>query len=144
MKTFKTLAIFATALTLALSFGTFAACGGDKDNSSSNSSSPTESSTIETNENVYTFIVKNADGIAAQNVSVQLCTYKADGVTIDACYAPVAVDANGISVYEPQGGFPGAGIYEIHLLDDMNNAIEFDGPTQTTAEYGEITLTLKN
>lgn len=142
MKTFKKLAIFATALTLAFSFGAFAACGGgDKDNSSN--SSPTESSTPteNVNENAYTFIVKNADGSAAQNVSVQLCTYNA---TYNACYAPVAVDANGISVYEPQSGFPGAGIYEIHLLDDMNNQVEFDGPTQTTAEYGEITLTLKN
>ncbi len=147
MKLFKKLALLTTALTLALSFGAFAACVDDKESSSSeptSSSSTTDSSsTEETPTDAYVFIVQNADGSAAKNVSVQLCTYKAGTTELDACYAPVPVDAQGKCVYDPIGGYPGAGVYEIHLLDDMSEAVEFEGPAQTTAEFGTFTLILK-
>ena len=53
---------------------------------------------------------------------------------------PVATDANGKANYTST---PGAGEYEIHLLDENNFPLEFDGPVSTPTIYSEITLTLK-
>lgn len=128
MKFFKKVAIAAMTLSLALSTCALASCTDGKDSSS------TEASVC------YTFIVKNADGSAAQNVNVQLCAYQEDGVTLGTCYMPVAVNADGKCEYTAA---PEAGVYEIHLLDTNNESVAFDGPTTTPAEYGEITLTLK-
>ena len=118
-------------MALMLSFGTGAmisACGGDNGNGTSS----------EQTENAYIFTVLNADGTAAVGVNVQLCALGNASV----CYMPVATDANGKANYAPMG-FPGAGEYEIHLLDEYNHPLEFDGPVSTPTIYSEITLTLK-
>lgn len=104
------------------------ACGGKGDNSVS-SEQPTYTA--------YEFTVIGADGKPATGVSIQLC----DISNATVCYMPVAVDANGKAIYTPMG-FPGEGVYEIHILKGSEQ-VEFDGPTQTTNEYGAITLTLK-
>ena len=129
MKLFKKIAMVTMALML--SFGTGAmisACGGDNGNGTSS----------EQTENAYIFTVLNADGTAAVGVNVQLCALGNASV----CYMPVATDANGKANYAPMG-FPGAGEYEIHLLDEYNHPLEFDGPVSTPTIYSEITLTLK-
>lgn len=133
MKLIKKIATVCMAITFAFGLGAFAAC--DKEDSSA-SSSASESLTA------YKFIVLNADETPAQNVSVQLCSYNEDG-SLGACYQPVAVDANGVVDKNP-AGLPGAGVYQIHILDASSTPIEFEGVTDTPAEYSEITLTLKN
>ncbi len=120
MKLFKKLATFATALTLAFSFGAFTACGETADS--------------------YTFTVKNADGTAATDVSVQLCTYAEDG-SLANCLMPIPVDENGKCEYTY---VTSADVYEIHILDSNDVALEFNESNQTPAKYGEITITLKD
>ena len=136
MKLIKKIATVCMAVMFAFGLGTFTAC---KDTGSSSESSGSGASETLT---AYKFIVLNADETPAQNVSVQLCAYKEDG-SLGACYQPVAVDANGIADKNP-AGLPGAGVYQIHILDASSNPVEFDGATDTPAEYSEITLTLKN
>ncbi len=127
MKFFKKVAIAAMTLSLALSTCALASCTDGKDSSS------TEASVC------YTFIVKNADGSAAQNVSVQLCAYKEDG-ELDACQPPVAVDAEGKCDYTY---FTEPGRYHIQVLDANYESVDFDGVHDTPTDFGTVTLTLK-
>ncbi len=120
MKLFKKLASLVTAATLALSFCAFStACKDD------------------TTVDAYVFILKNADGSAAQNAKINLCIPSEDGS--GACYNRVDFDENGKCVYTEA---PEAAVYEIHVFVN-NKAVEHDGPQLTEAEYGEYTLVLK-
>ncbi len=134
----KIISILASAV---LCFATFAfvACGGG-DDSSTPASPNTESSDTGSNEELdcYVFNIVNAEGV----VYVQLCEYAADGVTLGTCYMPVQADENGKVEYTAMG-FPGAGVYEIHLLDESYQAIAFEETNKKTpATYSEITLTI--
>lgn len=153
MKLFKKLAILCATLSLCVGFAAFASCGSNADSSSDN---PTESSTPSTDETTkvnpddvipvpdgaagYYFKVINADGTPAKDVKVQLC------VGLDLCYTPVAVDANGDVYYAPNG-FPGAGVYDVHVLGGEwgDEQMSFDGVTQTPDAYpaNYIILALK-
>ncbi len=148
MKNMKKWAIFMTALSLAFSFGAFAACGGG--NVDSSESTPTESSTpTQSNpqeQNAYTFIVKHADGTPAVGYGIQLCKG-------DSCLPSLpATDASGKAVVSCV-----ADVYDIHVcIPDLENGgymydesynmvyADFNEATTTPATYGEITLTLKN
>lgn len=132
MKFLKKTAIAAMTLSLALSACAFASCNGDD--------SSVEAAVC------YSFIVKKADGSAAQNVSIQLCSYTESG-ELSTCYRPIAVDENGRCDYTAA---PEAGVYEIHILHsgteyvvDKEGHVEIDGSVQTPAEYGEVIVTLK-
>lgn len=120
--------VVAIALSIALPIAL-----SSKNNNGSNNSVSSEQPTY----TAYEFTVIGADGKPATGVSIQLC----DISNATVCYMPVAVDANGKAIYTPMG-FPGEGVYEIHILKGSEQ-VEFDGPTQTTNEYGAITLTLK-
>ena len=144
MKLLKKIAIFAMSITLCLGASALVtACGGGSSSSSSTASSveSTTSSTQSSEEapaNAYNFIVLNSDGTPAKDVNVQLCML-GDGA---ACFMPMLTDANGKVAYAFDGFV--AGEYEIHLFDStMTTALEFDGPTTTTATFSTITLTLK-
>ena len=88
----------------------------------------------------FTLVYENGDPVT--DLSVQLCTIDETTGELGMCYMPVAADANGKITYNPTG-FPGAGVYEIHLLDGSMQAVEFEGETKTTAEYAAFTLTIK-
>ena len=98
--------------------------------SSNNSKDKTPSYTA------YEFTLVYENGDPATDVSVQLC------IGADMCFQPVKADSNGKVVYNP-AGFPGADVYEIHLLNASYQAVEFEGATTTTATYGAYTLTIK-
>ena len=137
MKLLKKLAIFATALTLCLSASALVTACKDGDNSSSSSVESSAENSVEATANAYTFIILNKDGTPAKDVNVQLCMLGNSG----ACFMPVLTDAAGRVEYTST---PGEGEYEIHLFSaDMAKALEFDGPTTTTATFSTITLTLK-
>ena len=130
MKVLKKIAVLSMALMFCFGAGAMlTACGDSKDNSSS----------VEQAATAYEFIVLNADGTPAKNVSVQLCTLGNE----PACYMPITTDANGKVTYNPIG-FPGEGEYEIHLLNqDLSASLEFNGPVTTPTISSKITLTLK-
>lgn len=90
----------------------------------------------------YEFTLVYENGDPATDISVQLCTIDETTGELGMCYMPVAADANGKLTYNPNG-FPGAGVYEIHLLDSAMQAVEFEGETLTKAEYAAFTLTIK-
>ena len=131
MKFFKKVAIAAMTLSLALSTCALASCTDGKDSSSTAASV------------CYTFIVINANGTAAHNVSVMLC--KMDDSAL--CFGIQPINAEGKCEYTAA---PEAGVYAIHIVNQggdytigEDGYVAFDGPTTTPAEYGEITLTLK-
>ena len=134
MRKFKKLLTLFVAAFLCFGLCAFASCDGD--NSSPSESSP--SSNVETTD-AYVFTVLNADNTPATNVYIQLCT--PDGTEPYVCYAPVATDANGKATYNA-AGFPGEGVWAIHVLGSTYNQLTFTGATQTPASYGAITLTL--
>ena len=135
MKIFKKIAALCMAISLCVGVGALtASCGGSSDSSSS------EQTTTATG---YLFKVVNADGTAADTTyAVQLC--KGD----EMCFNPCFLDENGQANYNATTvtGFPGAGVYDIHVLggEFMDN-VEFDGAKQTPASYFSeyIVLTLK-
>lgn len=135
MKMFKKLAGLCLALTLCVGLGAIASCGGSSkdDDKSTTSEAPAPATK-------YEVTVLNADGTSATDVKVQFCAMNADG-TLGACYAPVAVDANGVCAYSPMG-FPGVGIYEIHVLDSLSQPLELAEHVVTEATFGEYTVTL--
>ena len=139
MKKFKKLAAICMAISFCVGVGAFAAsCGGASNNSAAQSSSEdTQTATG------YLFKVVKADGSAADSsYAVQLCK------GLELCYNPCFLGADGQATYNSTTvqGFPGEGVYDIHVLggDFMDN-VEFDGPTQTPANYSSeyIVLTLK-
>lgn len=138
MKLFKKLAALCMAISLCACVGVFAAsCGGAGGNSEQSSSEQQQTATG------YLFKVVNADGTpAASTYAVQLCK------GLELCYTPAFLDAKGEAVYNSTAviGFPGEGVYDIHVLGgDFMDSVEFDGPTQTPANYSAeyIVLTLK-
>ena len=145
----KLISILASAV---LCFATFAlvACNGDESSStpvntesSDTGSSDTGSSDTGSEDeelNGYLFTVNNADGTAASNVFVQLCTINADG-SLGSCFMPIMVN-NGTVEYTFDGFT--AGVYEIHLLaSDCQTPLEYEETNKKTpASYSEITLTI--
>ena len=90
----------------------------------------------------YEFTLVYENGDPATDISVQLCTIDEATGALGSCFQPVKADANGKVVYSP-AGFPGAGVYEIHLLDASYQAVEFEGETKTTSTFASFTLTIK-
>lgn len=150
MKLFKKLAALCMAITLCAGVSAMTACGGDNGGDSSSQQS--------TGATAYLFKVVNADGSVATTYTFQ----KEDGTTVEnpisiqlcsgleMCYNPCPVDENGCATYNTTtvSGFPGAGVYDIHILGGGawgSDYIEFDGPAQTATEYSSeyIVLTLK-
>ena len=145
----KLISILASAV---LCFATFAlvACNGDESSSTpvNTESSDTGSSDTGSSDpgsedeelNGYLFTVNNADGTAASNVFVQLCTINADG-SLGSCFMPIMVN-NGTVEYTFDGFT--AGVYEIHLLaSDCQTPLEYEETNKKTpASYSEITLTI--
>lgn len=130
----KLISLLAVA-TLCMGTLAFTACGGDDSSTPANTNTESGSESKEELD-CYVFNIVNAEG----TVSVQLCTVNADG-TLGTCYMPVQA-VNGKVEYNPNG-FPGAGVYEIHLLDESYTAIEFEETNKKTpATYSEITLTI--
>ena len=134
MKMFKKLAGLCLALTLCAGLGAIASCGGSsKDGDTSTSEAPAPATN-------YEVTVLNADGTSATDVKVQFCAVNADG-SLGMCYMPVAVDANGVCSYIPMG-FPGVGVYEIHVLDSANQQLSLTEHVVTEATFGAYTVTL--
>ena len=88
----------------------------------------------------YHFRLVFADGSAATDYSVQLCSILEDG-SLGVCYAPVKADENGYVVYNAStckiATFT-AGEYEIHILPDA----EFEGEKTTPVSYSTDVITL--
>lgn len=127
MKLFKKLAILCATISLCVGFSAFAACGGSKNNSAPtytiNDVVPAPSS-----DAGYYFKIVNADGTPAKDVKIQLCK------GTEMCFEPIALDASGNALYNPNG-FPGAGVYDIHVLGGEwgDEQLSFDG-VQTTPD----------
>lgn len=140
MKLIKKLALLCASLSLCAGVCAMTACelslGGNTDSSTAPATSSTEtSSQAPATASAFKFKVVKADGTPATNVSVQLCI-------ADTCYAPVKTDANGeVSYTSPAGEV----VHEIHILDENNEQVEFEGATETGATYNTeaIVLTLK-
>lgn len=148
MKIFKKIAALCMAISLCAGVGALTACGG---NSGDDSSSVEQSQA-----SGYLFKVVNANGEAVTTFS-----YDNDGTTVEnpiaiqlcedeLCYNPCFVDANGQANYNAAtvSGFPGEGVYDIHIIGGGKygaDNLEFEGPTQTPANYSSeyIVLTLK-
>lgn len=136
MKIFKKIAALCMAISLCVGVGALATSCGGGDNDASSSQQQNETTG-------YLFKVVNADGSAASDVYVQLC----DGVS-GICYGNVAVDETGSVLYNSTTAkdFPGAGVYDIHVLGgEFMDDFPFDGPTATPEAYSTetIVLTLK-
>lgn len=136
MKFFKKMAIACLTLTMFAGLASFAACGGNTDNSSNSSN---ESSTPAEAE-AYKFKIVKADGTPAVGYVVKLC--------ITTCTFSSPADENGEISY---AGTEGEGEYEIHVFTGNPmlgeaTSVEFTGATKTPAKYSNdvITLTLKN
>ena len=125
MKTLKKFASIFMAAMMCFAMFVFASCGDKKETYTA-----------------YEFTLVYENGEPAKDISVQLCTIDKTTGELGMCYMPVAADENGKVTYNPNG-FPGAGVYEIHLLDSAMQAVEFEGETKTTAEYAAFTLTIK-
>ena len=90
------------------------------------------------NATAYTFQIVDANGNGAEGYAVQLCAKSGT------CYNFVIADASGNVTYTPDG-FPGEGVYDIHVLDAAKKQVTFDGEQETPATYNSnvIVLTLK-
>lgn len=148
MKLFKKLAGLCLALTFCAGLCAVASCGGS---SKDDDSTPVTSEEVGGSENGtseapgvysnYTVIVLNADGTPATDVRVQFCYVQEDG-TLGGCLSPVAVDSNGICEYNPMG-FPGVGVYEIHVLPvGSSTPLAVQADVRTEAAFGTYTVTL--
>ena len=88
----------------------------------------------------YRFRLVFADGTAASEYSVQLCSILDDG-SLGVCYAPVKADADGYVVYNADTcKIPTftEGVYEIHVLPEA----EFVGAKTTPVSYSTEVITL--
>lgn len=134
MKLFKKLAGLCLALTFCASLCAVASCGGSKDKDTDKDSTPvTSEQPGETT--CYTVTVLNADGTPATGVKVQFCIIE-NGET-QACYGAVSTDENGICEYKDVMGFPGEGVYEIHVIGKTLKDV-----VKTEATFGSYTVTL--
>ena len=129
MKTLKKLANVFLAAMMCFAMFAFASCGGDK-----NKSTP---------PTAYEFTIVYENGGPATGVYVQLCTIDEKTGELGMCYAPVYADSNskGKVTYNPNG-FPGVGVYEIHLLGNDMQPLNFEGESMTKAKYERFTLTI--
>ena len=127
MKTLQKWTSVFFAVIMCFAMFAFTACGGNKESGKTYTA--------------YEFTLVYENGDPATDVSVQLCTINDDG-SLGMCYAPVKADANGKVTYKP-AGFPGADVYEIHLLGADMLPKEFEGATKTTTKYEAFTLTIK-
>ena len=142
MKLFKKLAGLCLALTFCAGLCAVASCGGSKDKDTDKDSTPVTSENGETSEDVggseatcYTVTVLNADGTPATDVKVQFCIIENDET--QACYGAVSTDENGICEYKDVMGFPGEGVYEIHVIGKTLKDV-----VKTEATFGAYTVTL--
>lgn len=131
MKLFKKIAMLTMALALTFSVGALAACDGNGE------SSTPDSSTEQPAAASYKFKVVNANGEAVSGVQIQLCKGE------DFCAMPVMTDANGKADY----AFPNsqADAYSIHVWDAaMQNEYTISGNAVTSADYdgAEIVITI--
>lgn len=131
MKLFKKIAMLTMALALTFSVGALAACGGNGE------SSTPDSSTEQPAVSSYKFKVVNASGEAVSGVQVQLCKGTAF------CAMPVMTDDNGVADYAFPEGLADA--YSIHVWDAAM-AVEYTvtGTATTSADYdgSEIVVTI--
>ena len=152
MKILKKIAALCMAISLCVCVGVFAAsCGGAGDSSATQSSEAPQTATgylfkiVDKDGNAVTSYTCEVAGETVTNpIQVQLC----QGTTM--CFMPVALDDNGQAIYNATTamGFPGAGVYDIHILgggEFGTDNLEFEGATQTPANYSTeyIVLTLK-
>lgn len=121
MKTMKKLASVFFAVIMCFAMFAFTSCG-DK----------------EKTYTAYEFTLIYEDGNPAEGYSVQLCTIDEAGM----CFQPVKANAEGKVTYTPSG-FPGAGVYEIHILDSKSARVEFEGEAKTADTFDAYTLTIK-
>ncbi|MBE7101084.1 MAG: hypothetical protein E7364_05680 [Clostridiales bacterium] len=135
MKLFKKLAGLCLALTFCAGLCAVASCGGSKDKDTDKDSTPVTSEQPG-EATCYTVTVLNADGTPAADARVQFCKVESDG-TLGACYSPVTTDANGMCEYKDVMGFPGEGVYEIHVIGKTLKDV-----VRTEAAFGEYTVTL--
>lgn len=133
MKLFKKLAGLCLALTFCAGLCAVASCGGSKDKGDDSTPTTSEQPGEATS---YTVIVLNADGTPAADARVQFCKVELDG-TLGACYSPVTTDANGMCEYKDVMGFPGEGVYEIHVIGKTLKDV-----VRTEAAFGAYTVTL--
>lgn len=132
MKLFKKLAGLCLALTFCAGLCAVASCGGSKDKNNDSAPVTSEQPGVVSN---YTVIVLNADGTPATGVKVQFCIIE-NGET-QACYGAVSTDENGICEYKDVMGFPGEGVYEIHVIGKTLKDV-----VKTEATFGAYTVTL--
>ena len=130
--------LFAICLTAMLCavLGVFAACG-DKEDSSSSSSSPA------TQPNAYVICVLNADGTPAKDIKVQLCLNVENGL----CLPQQTTNESGKVEIPTADGKPGE--YKIQLIKGMDYQTfqtiyyEFTGDKLTNATaFSTHTVTL--
>ena len=141
MKKIRKLAILATSLVLALSFGAFAACNDDSDNSDNSSSSNTESSIVDGVDPMtqpgFKFKVVDQDGNPVEGVVIQLC--------ITTCTFSEKTNADGLVAYT---GTEGEGEYDIHvfsgnpMIEQGASQLSHEGATKTPATYSDDVITL--
>ena len=134
MKLFKKLAGLCLALTFCAGLCAVASCGGSKDKDTDKDSTPVTSEQPG-EATCYTVTVLNADGTPATGVNVQFCIV--ENGKIQACYGAVETDANGMCEYKDVMGFPGEGVYEIHVINK-----ELKDVVRTEAAFGAYTVTL--
>lgn len=170
MNKFKKLATLCMALVFSVGLTAFAACGTDTSSSKESSSANSVASSVEMNsssasseatssssdagssdtvapvDGAYVFVVKHADGRAADDVCVQLCT--ADN---SFCLQPSIADANGKVVC---AGDAAEYVIHVYAVDENGSIVmdqetwenvsyEIDGSDITPAEHGVIYITLK-
>ena len=126
MKTMQKWTSVFFAMIMCFAMFAFSSCGGSK----------------EKTYTAYEITVLYENGKPATDVYVQLCTIDETTGELGMCYQPAKVDAKGKIEYSP-AGFPGAGVYEIHVLDANYQAVEVEGETITKAVYGAYTVTIK-
>ena len=127
MAKFKKVATLCLALLMGCAVGMFAtACNDDEV-----SSTPTNSEQTEVTD-AYKFVVVYEDGTPAVGMQVQICK------GTEVCLAPVATDAQGVSVVKTTFG---EFAYDIHILN-LPTGYTFN-PEKTPATYGEVKITLK-
>jgi hypothetical protein len=141
MKLSKKILSLCMAAALCFGVGALTACGGNGGSSESSSSN-------EQSASGYLFKVVTADGQAPEVgvYQIQLCK------GVESCFMPIALDENGTAMINESVivGFPGAGVYDIHILGPELNEdgfpyAEYEGATVTPASYSSeyIVLTLK-
>lgn len=132
-KFLKTLTAVAVVITLIACVGLLVACGDDSNNDQPQG---------ENEDYTYKFFVVGADGHAALQVQVQLCSVDENGKVTN-CLFPVTTDGDGVVIFT-EDGMPrvSAGVYEIHLLSESGSTLPFNGEHYTTVDQKDYILEL--